>query len=342
MSTMSKRTIWALAGVAALALGGADAALSQGSQPKIDIPETRHDFGKVFERRQYIHEFVVYNRGDADLIIEDVTPGCGCTVTNFDRLIEPGKTGKIEFVLDGEKVHDVFNKKATVKCNDPVHRTMTIAVSGQEIPYLDITPKGTVYLNGRYGEKVERTLTVATNEKGVDFKIVKATSDIDDKITYQVQPGTTPGTYDVTIYKNPKLPTLITYGTIFLHTNSKESPKTGVSVNVITKGDITVSPPAVNFGPVKFADAAGTGQSVTRGVVLTKTGGEFEVKDVTINNTNFKAFVEPLGDKQYRVQVVFTPPMKSSGEQAETAEMTIHTSDQREPAIRVHVVARAL
>jgi hypothetical protein len=335
--------MWVLAGVAVTAFGAVDSAPAQGPQPKIDIPETRYDFGKVFERRQYIHEFAVHNRGDADLIIEAVQPGCGCTVANFDRLIAPGKAGKIEFVLDGEKVHDVFNKKATVKSNDPVHRTMTIAVSGQEIPYLDVEPKGTVYLNGRYGDKVERKLTVASNEKDIDFKIVKATSDIDDKITYDVQPGTTPGTYDVTIYKNAKLPTLVTYGTLFLHTNSKESPKTGISVNVITKGDITVSPAVVNFGPVKFADGAGTGQSITRGVVVSNPTGEFSVKDVTINNANFKAYVEPLGGgNQYRVQVVFTPPLKTSGDQAETAEMTIHTSDAREPAIRVHVAARAL
>jgi len=264
-------------------------------------------------------------------------------VANFDRLIAPGEMGKIEFVLDGEKVHDVFNKKATVKSNDPVHGTMTIAVSGQEIPYLDVAPKVTVYLHGRYRERVERTLTVTSNEKDLDFKIVRASSDIDDKITYKVQPGATPGTYDVTVYKNPQLPTLITYGTLYLHTTSKESPKSGIPVSVITKGDITVSPPMVNFGPVKFAEGAGAGESITRGVVLSKTAGEFDIKDVTLNNANFRAIVEPLaGGQQYRIQVVFTPPLKTSADQAETAEMTIHTSDAQEPAIRVHVAARAM
>jgi Protein of unknown function (DUF1573) len=343
MPTMSKRIVWALAGVAALALGAAGSVRSQGPQPKIEIPETRHDFGTVFERKQYIHEFAVYNRGDADLIIESVQPGCGCTVTNFDRVIAPGKMGKIEFVLDGEKVHDAFNKKATVKSNDPVHGTMTIAVTGKEIPYLDVSPPGTVYLHGRYGEHVERTLTVTTNENDLDFKIVGITSDIDDKITYKVHPGSKAGSYDVAVYKNPALPTLITYGMIYLHTTSKESPKTGIQVNIITKGDITVSPPAVNFGPVKFAEGAGSGQAITRDLVVSKTAGDFAVKNVTLNNSHFKAYVESVAEgKQYRIQVVFTPPLKTSEEQAETAEMTIHTSDAKEPAIRVHVVARAL
>lgn len=344
MRILSKRSIWVLAGVGALALAAGGSARSQGGpQPKIEIPETRHDFGRVFERKQYIHVFPVFNRGDAELIIKSVRPGCGCTVTNFDKVIAPGGEGKIEFVLDGEKVHDNFSKSASVSSNDPVHATMTIAVSGIEIPYLNILPEGTVYLHGRFGEHVERTLTVSSNEEDIDFKIVRATSNIDDKITYKVEPAATAGTYDVTIYKNPQLPTLITYGTLYLHTNSKEAPETSIQVHIITKGDITVSPAAVNFGPVKFADAPGGGQAITRGIILSKSTGDFEVKDVQLSNSNFTAYVEPVMDgKQYRVQVVFTPPLKTLTTQSETAEMIIHTNDAQEPAIRVQVAARAI
>lgn len=312
-------------------------------QPKIEIPETRYDFGNVFERKQYVHDFIVHNRGDADLTIESVRPGCGCTVTNFDKTIAAGKQGKIEFVLDGEKVHDHFSKNATVNSNDPVHPSMTIAVSGTEISYLDIQPEGTVYLHGRYGEHVEKSMTVKSNEEDLDFKILRATSNIDDKITYKVEPSTSPGEYEVTVYKNPELPTLITYGTLYLHTNSKEAPKTGIQVHIITKGSITVSPPMVNFGPVAFAEGAGAGKAITRAVVVSKSTGEFAIKDIQLTNPNFKASVEPVADgTQYRVQVTFTPPLKTLAQQNETAEMTIHTNDAEEPAIRVQVAARAM
>src|SRR6187551_3780084 len=110
--TLSRSMMTVLAVTAALLPVSARA-----GQPKIEIPETRHDFGRVFERKQYIHEFPVYNRGDGDLVINNVRPGCGCTVTNFDKLVPAGKQGKIEFVLDGEKVHNQFNKTATVSSN---------------------------------------------------------------------------------------------------------------------------------------------------------------------------------------------------------------------------------
>jgi len=335
--TLSRSMMTVLAVTAALLPVSARA-----GQPKIEIPETRHDFGRVFERKQYIHEFPVYNRGDADLIINNVRPGCGCTVTNFDKLIPAGKQGKIEFVLDGERVHDQFSKSATVSSNDPTHPTMTIAVSGEEIPYLNIEPEGTVYLHGRYDEHVERTMEVSSNEN-IDFKILRVTSNIDDKVTYKLDPLAEAGHYQLTVYKNPKLPTLITYGTIFLHSNSKEAPKSEIQVHVITKGSITVSPAAVNFVPVKFAENAGSGQAVTRGVILSKAAGEFDIRDVTFSNPNFTAVVEPVAEgKQYRVQVTFTPPLKKLAQQNETAEMIIHTNDAEEPAIRVAVAARSM
>ncbi|HEU4928593.1 MAG TPA: DUF1573 domain-containing protein [Candidatus Krumholzibacteria bacterium] len=339
---LSRLTMTMLALAAGVVAGSVVPVEVRAGEPKIDIPETRHDFGRVFERKQYIHDFTVYNRGDADLVINNVRPGCGCTVTNFDKLIPAGKQGNIEFVLDGEKVHHQFSKSATVSSNDPVHPTMTIAVSGEEISYLNIEPEGTVYLHGRYGEHVERTMTVSSNEE-IDFKILRLSSNIDDKITYKIEPTAETGTYDLTVYKNPKLPTLITYGTLYLHTNSKEAPKSEIQVHVITKGNITVSPAAVNFGPVKFAEQAGAGQTVTRGVILSKAAGEFNIKDITFSNPNFTASVEPVAEgKQYRVQVTFTPPLKKLAQQNETAEMIIHTTDAEEPAIRVTVAARSM
>jgi len=46
-----------------------------GAHPVIEIPKTRHDFGQIFEQKEYTCTFQVKNRGNADLVIEDVKPG---------------------------------------------------------------------------------------------------------------------------------------------------------------------------------------------------------------------------------------------------------------------------
>jgi len=65
-------------------------------------------------------------------------------VAKFDKVIPPGREGKIELAIGGDKVHGEFTKSATVESNDPDHPHMTLTLTGKEIPYVDIEPQGTV------------------------------------------------------------------------------------------------------------------------------------------------------------------------------------------------------
>jgi hypothetical protein len=51
------------------------AAFADELQPSMFIPKMRHDFGNVFEQEKFEYDFVVKNRGKADLIIQNVKPG---------------------------------------------------------------------------------------------------------------------------------------------------------------------------------------------------------------------------------------------------------------------------
>jgi hypothetical protein len=264
-------------------------------------------------------------------------------VADFDKVIPPGQEGKINMAVDGARVHGDFLKTATVRTNDPVKRSFTIGIAGSEIPFLNIVPEGTVVLAGGFGEAVTRQLIVTSNEKDLDFKVTQLGSNMDDKITYTYAPTGTPGEYAIDIYKNPDLPTLTTYGSLFVYTNSKRSPKSEIQINVMTRGTISVSPITLNFGAVRFGDREAAGTPVTKSVMLSKAAGAFAITGVDLNNANFAAVPEPVGDgNQYRVLVTFRPPMKRQTRHIESAEMIIHTNDSQEPAIRVAVVARAM
>ncbi len=249
----------------------------------------------------------------------------------------------MELEVDGSKVHGEFHKAATVDSNDPQHPHMTLTVTGRAIAYVDVIPEGTVYMHGRYGDPVVQELTIKSNEKGLDFKVLGVTSNIDDKITYALENGAVPGEYTLKVYKNPRLPTLSTYGLIFIRTNSPKWPETTVQVHVMTKGSITISPSILNYGAVKFSDDNGPGTPATKALVVTKTGTPFKITDVTVSNPNYKAgavnAVNP--GQQYRVEVTFTPPVRKQSRHTEAGEMIIHTDDPKEPAIRVQLVARA-
>jgi hypothetical protein len=248
----------------------------------------------------------------------------------------------VELEVEGAKLHGDFSKTAAVHSNDPERPSISLTVTGKAIPYVNVVPEGTIYMHGRYGEPMEQALTLTSNEKNLDFKVLGVRSNIDDKITYAVENGTQPGEYILKVYKNPKLPTLSTYGSIVITTNSEKWPETTVQVHVLTKGSITISPTVLNYGAVKFTDTNGSGTPATKALTVTKSTGEFKIKDVTLSNPNFKAVVDPVNPgHQYRVQVTFTPPARKQSKHTESGEMIIHTDDPKEPAVRVQLVARA-
>ncbi len=316
--------------------GAADA------KPAIEIPKMRQDFGDVFERPKYEYAFAVHNRGKADLVIESVHPGCGCTVAQFDSVIAPGGEGQIMLVLDGGRVHGEFTKTATVRCNDPDHPELTLTIAGNEIPYIAVHPQGTVYLHGRYDEPVEKTITLSSNEKDFDLKILSVTSNVDDKISYDYKPGTKKGEYVLHVQKKLNLPTSSAYGAITVHTNSEKSPDAIIQVHVMTKGSISVTPSTLNYGTVPFGNK-GPGKPVTKSIMVLRTTGEFTIKDISISNKNFTAKVAPVqAGKQYKVDVTFVPPAEKEISQREMGEMIITTDDPHEPSVRVNLIARAL
>lgn len=314
-----------------------------GTRPVMEVPRLNYDFGETFHLEKYGYAFVVRNRGNADLVIEDVKPGCGCTAAKFDRLVAPGKEGKIELVVDGNKVHGEFSKAAEVRSNDPEHPTISLSISGKEIPFVNVVPDGTVYLHGRPGETVDKELVLSSNEKDIDFKVTGVSSNIDDKIKYSYAPGTKKGEYVVKVTKNPQLPIMSTYGNLVIHTTSKKSPDTTLQVHVMTKSSILLSPSVLNYGEVKFTDAQGPGAASTKTLTVTRSAGKLKITEVSTSNPNFKARLETLTpDQQYKVMVTFTPPVRKQSKQTETGEMILKTDDPQEPLLRVQLVARAM
>jgi hypothetical protein len=191
---------------------------------------------------------------------------------------------------------------------------------------------------------VEREVTLSSNEKLADFKVVGVTSDIDDKVTYEYKPTANKGEYTLRIAKKPDLPISSSFGTVTVKTNSTNAPETKLQVQVMTKGNITVSPSSLNFGNVAFGAKDKTAHPVTRSIMVIRNSGEgLALKGVEVDNPNFSAKFEPVTPgKQYKVEVTFQPPVKKQNPQREVGELIITTNDPREPSVRVSLVAKAM
>jgi hypothetical protein len=87
--------------------------------PKIVVPEPLKEFGEVSKGARLTHDYVVENQGNADLEIRRVAPDCGCTVTEFDRVIPPGGKGVIHATIDTSSFSEKTGRTIWVYTNDP-------------------------------------------------------------------------------------------------------------------------------------------------------------------------------------------------------------------------------
>jgi hypothetical protein len=113
-------------------------AAAQGSEPykvpapKISFDSLQFEGGNSPAGTTITHDFQVTNEGDDALLIYEAVPGCGCTVVSFDKMIPPGKTGKITVNLDlyREWAGQEYYKSVTVISNDPLQPRLRLIMRG--------------------------------------------------------------------------------------------------------------------------------------------------------------------------------------------------------------------
>lgn len=101
----------------------------QTGAPRLTIASPEHSFGAVKPGTPLTYTFKIKNEGTSDLQILSVQPSCGCTTSNFDKVLAPGKTGGITLAIEKTEGYkgDVV-KTATVTTNDPDHQTFTLTL----------------------------------------------------------------------------------------------------------------------------------------------------------------------------------------------------------------------
>ena len=104
-------------------------AATNAPKPKLAIASLEHSFGQVKPGTPLTYTFKVENKGDANLEIANVSPSCGCTTSNFDKVVAPGKSGGITLAVEKtENYKGEVTKTATVTTNDPDHPSFTLTL----------------------------------------------------------------------------------------------------------------------------------------------------------------------------------------------------------------------
>ncbi len=137
-------------------------------QPKIEVTPMTVDLGNISDDIKSNATFTIKNTGNADLVIIDAKPTCGCTVANLtSKKIAPGKTATLEAVYDSHNGNGQIRKFVNIKSNDPKAETVTLqlnaVVTPKPAPDVAFSLYNVMGLQMTKGGKESRTIKVLSN-----------------------------------------------------------------------------------------------------------------------------------------------------------------------------------
>jgi hypothetical protein len=91
-----------------------------------------YDFGEIKEGAKVSTIFLFKNKGESDLIINDVRVSCGCTaVLLSSKTIKPGKTAELKVTFDSRGFKGEIKKSIYVHSNDPQHPIIQLRIESR-------------------------------------------------------------------------------------------------------------------------------------------------------------------------------------------------------------------
>jgi Protein of unknown function (DUF1573) len=314
------------------------AAKSPAGSPKVSIASKDFDAGEVKEGDIVKHAFTLRNEGNADLVIEEIAPGCGCETVDFDRVIPPGRDGKITVQVRTAGFMGAAVKTAIVKTNDPALLHFEIAI---RMVILSATPKGDK--SGPFivspGLKITSTATAGSptelvaniyTQSSQPVKITKVDTPGDPfKVDFHSVPDGTRSMVKATA--SPSLATGRHSQTVKLITDNKEFPELVLTFELDIGLSLSLSPTTLVFDRVTLP-ASGEVPAASKFLWLRRSGGPaLEVKKVESTLPFMGATLDTDQDGRtfiLRVKFISAPPKGTHA-----GKIVVTTNNPNQPTV---------
>ncbi|KPJ56138.1 MAG: hypothetical protein AMJ42_05700 [Deltaproteobacteria bacterium DG_8] len=244
-------------------------------------------------------------------------------VAGFDKAIPPGQEGKVTLKVNTNNRKGRLNQSAIIFSNDPRNPKTKISMSGLIKQYINVEPSTRVILQGYYGEKIKKQLTITSLEEQ-PFKIKNITTDIDDKIEYTLKTIEKEKEYSLEIKTRSGIKESFR-GKVVLKINSQKKPEVNLFIMGKLQNEVKVAPQYLYFGIIDTSKEVTDPKSFKRSAMVSRfRGGDLTIKNietsrdwiVTETETNEKG-------KKYTIVINLSKNKLPKGKFRE--KITIHT-----------------
>ena len=132
--------------------------------PRLEVPATRIDLGKVREGDSLSVCFDLRNAGAGPLEFHRVKSSCGCTRVDYPRTLAADADTTICLTIDSLGSHGRRTFKTAVYTNDPHMPTLVLQAAADIAPLVTLTPDR-VFVRDAAGKTLEREIDIRTRGK---------------------------------------------------------------------------------------------------------------------------------------------------------------------------------
>jgi len=217
--------------------------------PRIAFASTAYDFGKSSSGELVRHDFVFTNTGTATLEITEVRPGCGCTAAGaWDKLVLPGKTGRIPLQFNSTGFSGGVSKSATVTCNDPEQASITLQIMGTIWRPIEVTPTMASFVYASDGQTNQtQALHIVNNaDEPLTLSEVQCSNKLFKAEIKTVRPGKE---FELLVTAIPPFVTPSVFAAITVKTSLAKAPVLNLSAYVTVQAAVMLIPEQLVLPP---------------------------------------------------------------------------------------------
>ena len=307
--------------------------LKPGEVPKCDFDTPTYDFGKAKTGKDVEHDFWFHNTGNGPLEILQVKPSCGCTTTSqYDKVVQPGQSGKIPIKVATGHATGPITKSITVTTNVPGPAgTIALQVKGELWQAIQATPNSALFGNISAAQTKEgpmvRKLTIANNtEAPVKLGEAKSNNPAFKSELKELEAGKK---WELSVTLAPAQPTGVQSGMIELETGIADLPKVQIACSAYLVADVDVVPNKMMLPAVRTV-------SMQRDFYVRNNGSKpLKLTDVAASNPLMKATVqETQAGMAFRITME-VPPEYKVGKDGD--KITFKTDHPNYPTITIPI-----
>jgi len=311
--------------------------LAQGAAPKAVAVEPIKDLGVKPKGDKVAHDFVIRNDGDAPLQITDVRASCGCTVVDYDKTIEPGKTGRVHAEVDTTTFNGPIAKSVTVFTNDPEHAQIELTLRAEIQPYIQARPGYARYITvqgepktGTIGQTLWAPDGSSFDVLGVESPFPFLTATFREAKPEERIPDVEGKQWRIEMTLSNDAPVGALADHVRITTNHARQKLVTIPVSGFVRPVIAVTPATADFGQVELKEplirTLNVRNFATESIKITSVEG---------NLPGVKTAIEPLLDgHEYTVKVTLSPGMAKG---PFNGKLTLKTDSPKKPFIEVEM-----